>query len=188
VAAVPCQAGTDEQGSYWLIFFVGNSRVLLIGVLGRRPMRLGGGLGGDSRLPKEPRKKLLAEAAAKGLPPPADERAAARYSDLSVGVGQFRSGQHFQVCVSLLQGAMPVLFLAELSRAELSAEVSHEERGEGWQLLSCQYAWAACSSGASSTCVLWHAVHYSAGPDVHPGNVRLLHQARLSAVSANGSL
>eukprot|EP00775_Hariotina_reticulata_P007227 gene7227-7440_t len=56
-----------------------------------RPMRLGGGLGGDSRLPKEPRKKLLAEAAAKGLPPPADERAAARYSDRSSsGVRQER--------------------------------------------------------------------------------------------------
>ena len=30
-------------------------------------MRLGGGLGGDSRLPKEPRKKILAEAAARGV-------------------------------------------------------------------------------------------------------------------------
>lgn len=46
----------------------------------RRPMRLGGGLGGDSRLPKEPRKKQLADAAAKGLPPPADERSLIRYS------------------------------------------------------------------------------------------------------------
>jgi hypothetical protein len=39
-------------------------------------MRLGGGLGGDSRLPKEPRKKILAEAAARGVaaPPAADDR------------------------------------------------------------------------------------------------------------------
>jgi hypothetical protein len=44
--------------------------------LRRRPMRLGGGLGGDSRLPKEPRKKILAEAAARGVaaPPAADDR------------------------------------------------------------------------------------------------------------------
>ncbi|WIA40207.1 hypothetical protein OEZ86_013595 [Tetradesmus obliquus] len=36
-----------------------------------RPMRLGGGLGGDTRAAKEPRKKLMAEAAARGttLPP-----------------------------------------------------------------------------------------------------------------------
>jgi hypothetical protein len=42
----------------------------------RRPMRLGGGLGGDSRLPKEPRKKILADAAARGVaaPPGADDR------------------------------------------------------------------------------------------------------------------
>lgn len=44
-------------------------------------MRLGGGLGGDSRLPKEPRKKILAEAAARGVaaPPSADDRGI-RYS------------------------------------------------------------------------------------------------------------
>jgi hypothetical protein len=49
--------------------------------LRRRPMRLGGGLGGDSRLPKEPRKKILAEAAARGVaaPPAADDRPV-RYS------------------------------------------------------------------------------------------------------------
>lgn len=44
-------------------------------------MRLGGGLGGDSRAPKEPRKKLLADAVAKGLAPPQDEsRPIIRYS------------------------------------------------------------------------------------------------------------
>lgn len=32
-----------------------------------RPMRLGGGLGGETRAPKEPRKKMMAEAAAKGV-------------------------------------------------------------------------------------------------------------------------
>jgi hypothetical protein len=53
---------------------------------GWRPMRLAGGLGGDSRLPKEPRKKLLADAAARGGAGPAaagggagDERHMARY-------------------------------------------------------------------------------------------------------------
>jgi hypothetical protein len=46
----------------------------------RRPMRLGGGLGGDSRAAKEPRKKLLAEAAARGQTLPAAE-APVRYSD-----------------------------------------------------------------------------------------------------------
>eukprot|EP00879_Flechtneria_rotunda_P006719 GHRR01007059.1.p1 GENE.GHRR01007059.1~~GHRR01007059.1.p1 ORF type:complete len:349 (+),score=86.59 GHRR01007059.1:350-1396(+) len=48
-----------------------------------RPMRLGGGLGGDSRSAKEPRKKILADAAAKGIAPPpptADERPPIRYS------------------------------------------------------------------------------------------------------------
>eukprot|EP00878_Enallax_costatus_P001445 GHUV01001596.1.p1 GENE.GHUV01001596.1~~GHUV01001596.1.p1 ORF type:complete len:332 (+),score=85.99 GHUV01001596.1:274-1269(+) len=46
-----------------------------------RPMRLGGGLGGDSRAPKEPRKKILADSVAKGLAPPPDEsRPPIRYS------------------------------------------------------------------------------------------------------------
>jgi hypothetical protein len=42
-------------------------------------MRLGGGLGGDSRAAKEPRKKLLADAAARGTTLPAAE-APIRYS------------------------------------------------------------------------------------------------------------
>jgi hypothetical protein len=43
---------------------------------GWRPMRLAGGLGGDSRLPKESKKKALAAALAAGLPPPVDDRGA----------------------------------------------------------------------------------------------------------------
>jgi hypothetical protein len=39
-----------------------------------RPMRLAGGLGGDSRLPKESKKKARAAAIAAGLPPPVDDR------------------------------------------------------------------------------------------------------------------
>jgi hypothetical protein len=55
------------------------ARVLLLHC--RRPMRLGGGLGGDSRAAKEPRKKLLADAAARGTTLPAAE-APVRYSGL----------------------------------------------------------------------------------------------------------
>lgn len=42
-------------------------------------MRLGGGLGGDSRLPKVARKKQLADAVARGVAAPPDDRLA-RYS------------------------------------------------------------------------------------------------------------
>lgn len=59
----------------------------------RRPMRLGGGLGGDSRLPKEPRKKLLADAAARGIALPAatDERPRIiRYSEPWVSAAAWR--------------------------------------------------------------------------------------------------
>lgn len=61
-------------------------------------MRLGGGLGGDSRLPKEPRKKILAEAAARGVaaPPAADERPI-RYSTQGRG------------CLTACQQVLPAL-------------------------------------------------------------------------------
>jgi hypothetical protein len=66
----------------------------------RRPMRLGGGLGGDSRLPKEPRKKIIAEAIARGVAPPTDDRAG-RYS---IGVREGRPGLF--VCLSVGHGML----------------------------------------------------------------------------------
>lgn len=67
----------------------------------RRPMRLGGGLGGDSRVPKEPRKKLLADAVAKGLAPPPDEsRPPIRYSGMGFrgwGVSGKQLGEQSQL-------------------------------------------------------------------------------------------
>lgn len=59
-------------------------------------MRLGGGLGGDSRLPKEPRKKIIAEAVARGVAPPTDDRAI-RYSTGASG-DLFLSVQVCMVC------------------------------------------------------------------------------------------
>lgn len=56
-----------------------------------RPMRLGGGLGGDTRAAKEPRKKLMAEAAARGTTlPPAE--APIRYSGCCSACGRAGAG------------------------------------------------------------------------------------------------
>ncbi|KAI8466296.1 MAG: hypothetical protein J3K34DRAFT_434321 [Monoraphidium minutum] len=54
-------------------------------VEGWRPMRLAGGLGGDSRLPKESKKKQIAAALAAGLPPPMDDRGPPRYAGRARG-------------------------------------------------------------------------------------------------------
>lgn len=76
----------------WFLICVSYMCVLAATIaLCRRPMRLGGGLGGDTRAAKEPRKKLMAEAAARGTTlPPAE--APIRYSGCCSACGRAGAG------------------------------------------------------------------------------------------------
>lgn len=115
-------------------------------LLRRRPMRLGGGLGGDSRLPKEPRKKILADAAARGVAvPSADDRsryAAKGWGDTTGAATRccWWTGQGWRVCWGAILAWDCMAACALQGRWESGACAAGMQLA-GSRLQGCQRAW-----------------------------------------------
>jgi hypothetical protein len=127
-------------------------------------MRLGGGLGGDSRAAKEPRKKLLAEAAARGTTlPPAE--APIRYSTGAAVVQRGRCSIAAVWCRSQVQVQIRVLVQVQL---HVSDSLSLQQRQFAW-------VWLVAVHGryknSSSSCVSVQAQCVAAGGALRASDV-----------------